>query len=118
MLGEILAWEHADPKLLEKHFLTVASYNLQHPSQFTDGAISGLKRSFIEHLDSGKPVAEIRQENARAYQGSARVLKSEPERLVVPRVWSVTVADVYSSGRSQDAASRVQAWAEATRSQL
>jgi hypothetical protein len=35
MLGAIIAWEYHDPALLAEHFLTVASYNLQHPAQFT-----------------------------------------------------------------------------------
>lgn len=35
-LGMIIAWEADDPELLAEHFLTVATYNLQHPAQFTD----------------------------------------------------------------------------------
>ncbi len=38
MLGAILAWEYHDPELMAEHFLTVASYNLQHPAQFTGAA--------------------------------------------------------------------------------
>ena len=32
-LGAILAWEWQDPELQAVHFLTVASYTLQHPAQ-------------------------------------------------------------------------------------
>ena len=38
-LGMIGVWEFQDPELMAEHFLTVASYNLQHPAQFTDGDI-------------------------------------------------------------------------------
>jgi hypothetical protein len=35
-------------RALSHYFLTVASYNLQHPAQFTDEAINGLRATFIE----------------------------------------------------------------------
>ena len=44
-LGVLLAWEHDDPALQREHFLTVASYNLQHPARFTDDAIAGLREA-------------------------------------------------------------------------
>jgi hypothetical protein len=34
-----ICWEMLE--LLAEHFLTVASYNLQHPTQFTEAALSG-----------------------------------------------------------------------------
>lgn len=33
---EVLTWKADDPELFAAHFKTVASYNMQHPSQFTD----------------------------------------------------------------------------------
>jgi hypothetical protein len=41
-LCAILSWEWQDPELLAVHFLTIASYNLQHPVQFEEKAIDGL----------------------------------------------------------------------------
>jgi hypothetical protein len=112
MLGEIITWEYADPELLKKHFLTVASYNLQHPSQFTDEAIQGLKISLSNYLSGKEGISEIRQRNTLASEGSKRVRKPEPERVIVPRKWPVTIADVYLPDQPQGVADRVQAWAE------
>jgi hypothetical protein len=58
-LGMIGVWEFQYPELLTEHFLTAASYNLQHPAQFTDEAIAGLRAVFIERLDNGLTIAEI-----------------------------------------------------------
>lgn len=35
MLGLLIAWEYDDPDRRAEHFLTVASYNLQHPASGT-----------------------------------------------------------------------------------
>jgi len=112
MLGEIIAWEYSDPELLKKHFLTVASYNLQHPSQFTEEAIQGLQTSLRNYLEGKEGVAEIREKNFRAHEGANRVRKPESERVIAPRAWSMTIADVYVPDHPQGAAGRVQAWAE------
>ncbi len=117
-LGGILAWESQDPELSAQHFLTVACYNLQHPAQFTDEAIAGLRASFIDHLDKGKPVAEIRRDAGRAYQGKKRVRKPESERHPVLRHWNKTIADVYIPDKPEGAAQRVREWAAAVRSEL
>src|SRR5262245_36258301 len=73
-LGAIGAWEFQDPELLAEHFLTVASYNLQHPAQFTDEALVGLRAAFIDRLDNGVAVAKLRRRAARTYAGKKRVL--------------------------------------------
>ena len=70
----ILAWEQQDSELRTEHFLTVASYNLQHPAQFTQEALSELRAAFIERLDDGLPVEEIRWRFAETFEGSRRVL--------------------------------------------
>jgi Family of unknown function (DUF5946) len=117
-LGAILAWEAQDPDLAAEHFLTVASYNLQHPAQFTDEAISGLRATFIEHLDHGTPPSELRRRAARAYQGKRRVLRHESEREPLLRPWPMTIADVYIPDKPQGAAQRVRQWAASIRTAL
>jgi hypothetical protein len=117
-LGWIIAWEADDPELLAEHFLTVATYNLQHPAQFTDDAIAGLRQAFVDRLDRGVPVAELRARIGRASAGSARVLRRESERRPVPRSWSRTIAGVYLPGRPQGAAERVRQWAAAVRREM
>lgn len=117
-LGAVLAWEWQDPALLAVHFLTVASYNLQHPAQFTEQAIIGLAQQFRAHLDKGLPVTEIRRRVAQSAEGKAKVLKPEAERRPVLKQWSMTIADVYLPAQPQGAAVRVKAWAATIRSEL
>ena len=117
-LGALLAWEWDDPALQAEHFLTVASYNLQHPAQFTDDALAGLRSAFVERLDKGVGVKELRRRAARGYEGKMRVLKPTSERRPVPRRWSMTIADVYLPDQPHAATARVRAWAAAIRAEL
>ena len=117
-LGVLLAWEAQDPELATEHFLTVASYNLQHPAQFTEEVLTGLRAGFIEHLDNDLPVTEIRRRAAKAFAGKKRVLKDEAERNPVLREWHMTIADVCIPDTPQGAAARVRAWAGSIRSEL
>ena len=117
-LGAILAWEWQDPELAAVHFLTVASYNLQHPAQFTEPALAGLREQFIAHLDQGVPVSEIRRRVGKAAAGAARVLKPEAERKPVLRRWPMTIADVYIPNKPEGAADRVKQWAACIRKEL
>jgi hypothetical protein len=118
MLGAIIAWEAHDPELLAEHFLTVASYNLQHPAQFTEPALTGLRAVFCERLDRGLAIAEIRRRVGTAVSGATRVLKPEHERIPVLRQWAMTIADVYLPDQPERAAGRVRAWAAAIRREL
>lgn len=117
-LGVVIAWEAEDAELAAEHFLTVASYNLQHPAQFTDGALAGLHGAFVDHLDRGVAVGELRRRAARAYEGSKRVLRREGERRAVLRRWGATIADVYRPDEPEGAAGRVRAWAASIRDEL
>jgi hypothetical protein len=117
-LGAILAWEWQDPELLAEHFLTVASYNLQHPAQFTDEANQGLRAAFIAHLDQGVPVATLRRQIAQIADGSQRVRKDEAEHRPILRTWPMTIADVYLPDQPEGAADRVRRWAAAIRAEI
>lgn len=117
-LGAILAWEPDDPELQREHFLTVASYNLQHPAQFADAAIDGLRRSYVDYLDRGISIAEIRRRASAATEGPTRVLRDETDRRPVLREWPMTIADVYLPDEPRGAAERVRRWARAIRSAL
>jgi hypothetical protein len=116
--GAILAWEAHDPELLAEHFLTVAGYNLQHPAQFTDEALAGLRAGLIDRLDNGVAVEELRRRAARTFDGPKRVLKREAERRPALRRWPLTIADVYIPDRPEGAAERVRRWAATIRGQL
>ena len=118
MLGVLIAWEYDDPELLAEHFLTVASYNLQHPAQFTETALADLQAVFIERLDHGLGIAEIRRRVGKVAAGATPVLKPEAERQAVLRQWSMTIADVYLPARPEGAAERVRAWAAVIRREI
>ncbi len=117
-MGAVLAWEWQDPELGAVHFLTVASYNLQHPAQFTAAALAGLREQYIAHLDQGVAVSEIRRRVGKTAAGATRVLKPEEERRPVLRQWSMTIADVYIPDRPDGAAGRVKAWAASIRKEM
>ena len=117
-LGVVLSWEYEDPELQREHFLTVASYNLQHPAQFTDEAVAGLRRVYVDHLDRGIPVAEIRRRVSAATEGATRVRRDEAAVRPVLRAWRMTIADVYRSADPAGAAERVRRWARAMRAEL
>ncbi len=117
-LGALLAWEFNDPELQAEHFLTVAAYNLQHPAQFTDEALLGLRSAVIDRVDRDVAVEELRRRAARQVQGKTRVLNDISERRPVLRRWSVTIADVYIPEQPAGAADRVRAWAAAIRKEL
>lgn len=116
--GMLIAWEADDPELLAEHFLTVATWNLQHPAQFTDDAILGLRAAFTGRLDRGVSVAQIRASIGRASAGSTRVLRPQAERRPRLRAWTRTIAHVYIPGQRQDAAARVREWAAAVRREI
>lgn len=118
MFGAILAWEAQDAELLAEHFLTVASYNLQHPAQFTEAALAGLRAAFIAHRDQGLGIAEIRRRITQVASGATRVLKPAAERRAVLRQWTMTIADVYLLDHPHGAAERVRAWSAAIRREL
>ena len=117
-LGAVLAWEAHDPALAAEHFLTVASYNLQHPAQFAEPALAGLRAGLIDYLDHGVPVSELRRRAGRAFGGAQRVLKPEAERRPALRRWRTTIADVYLPEQPAGAAERVRQWAGAIRADL
>lgn len=117
-LGAIIAWEWQDPELMTQHFLTVASYNLHHPAQFTDEALAGLRQQFIDHLDHGTAVREIRRRVSSMADGNTRVLIPTADRQPRLRHWPMTIADVYLPNQPAGAAARVKAWAATIREEL
>ena len=109
-LGMVIAWEHNDTALLREHFLTVATYNIQHPAQFADGVLDGLRHDLREYLAGTITVEAIRRQTSRAFEGNARVLRPAVERVPMLRLWTTTIADVYLPAQPQGAAERVRAW--------
>lgn len=119
-MAAICAWEWSDPELAALHFQTVASYNLQHPAQFTDEVLQNLTTMYREALDEGlsNRGVLIRTRERWDYQGNQKILRLPSERRPILRRWSMTVADAYLADHPEGAADRVRAWAAAIRREL
>ena len=107
----LLAWEADDAALRELHFLTVASYNLQHPAAFTDDARVGLERAFAGYLEGRLTIAQIRRQ-AAAVNGAVRVRRQPSNVRPVRRDWAITIETVAVPEQAENAPARVRAWAE------
>jgi hypothetical protein len=107
----LLAWEVDDAPLRELHFLTVASYNLQHPAVFTDDARLGLERAFAGYLEGRLTIGQIRRQ-ATAVSGATRVHRPPSDVHPVRRSWAITIDGVAVPGHAAEAADRVRIWAE------
>lgn len=117
-LAWTIGWESEDPELLALHFYTVASFNMQHPAQFTDETLAGLRSLYIEAVDAGWTGEQVRRRAVEVGTGQAKVLRPESERRPVLRRWSRTIADVYWPEQPAGAAERVRAWVAAVRAEL
>jgi len=117
MLGVVTSWEWDNPELGARHFDIVASYLIQHPHQYKDEAIQGLKLMLGKYLDGELSVDRIRKIHGDLFAGSSRVLADEGDRIVKPREWPVTIAHVYAGGPGE-AVARVTHWAARVRGSL
>jgi hypothetical protein len=117
-LAALLGWESTNPELFRVHFYTVASFNLQHPAQFTDEALDELRGTFVEAFDGTTPLETLRKRMGTRFQGTPRVLKDESTRRPVLAEWDVTIADVFGGGPPVGAPYRVRRWAASIRRRL
>jgi hypothetical protein len=108
----LLALEFSDHRAAAVHFLTVACYQLQHPTSFalTDGGRWSLQKAVRDVVVHGRPVASVRDAMQQAYDGSRRVRGMAATPTPTVR-WSTTVADVGPPDPERHVG-RVQAWAE------
>lgn len=111
-LGLLLSWESDDTELQKVHFLTVATYNIQHPSLFQEEAIKELRKLHRKYIDNEITINEIRIIVGKLAKGDKRVLKSITERVIIPQKWKMTIADVYIPDMKEEAPDRVRRWAK------
>jgi hypothetical protein len=107
----LLAWEVDDDELRAQHFLTVASFNLQHPAAFTEDAIAGLEEAVRGYLDGRLTLVDIRRRASRAI----RVHRPRDEVRPRQRTWPMTIDAVAAPEQPGGAARRVRAWADSIR---
>ena len=114
----LLTMEVQDPELASLHFLTVACYNLQHPSQFTPEALEGLRISLKGLLGGTMTIDEIRRRTSSEYDGPKKVLQPAWRQQVILNIWKMTTADVYRPFQPRGTAERVKQWAESVRREI
>lgn len=110
----------------EPHFFAVATYNLQHPSDFMPAALVGLRDTVADVLAGRATIADALRRARAATDGPTRVRRhadsaltdAEHELLRAwPRVWPMTVGDVVVVPPEQYA-ERVRDWAASTSAAL
>jgi hypothetical protein len=106
------------------HFLAVASYNLQHPSQFVPEMLGGLRSAVADALAGTATVEEIRRRAGTAAEGATRVTRRPDESGQAaaapggwPTYWPLTVRDSCAV-RVDEYAGSVRAWAASVSSTL
>ena len=107
----LLSWEVDDEALRGHHFLTVASFNLQHPAAFTDEARSGLEDALDGYLGGRLTIADIRRRASKA----TRIHRPADEVRFRRREWPITIDLVAVPEQPANAAMRVLDWAESIR---
>ncbi len=117
-LCHLLAWEVDDPALAAIHFVTVSSYNVQHPANFNAAGHAALRAALIAYLDEGASPHELRRFMSAQFEGSSRVLRPIAERKTVLRSCALTIEYAYDGGNPAGAATRVREWAAAIRREL
>ncbi len=114
----MLVMEGQDPELASCHFLTVACYNLQHPSQFTAEALERLRYALKGFLDRTVTIDEIRQRTSFEHDGPKKVQRPAWGQQIILNRWTMTTADVCRPFQTQGTADRVKQWAESIRREI
>ncbi|OZB92322.1 DUF5946 family protein [Paenibacillus sp. XY044] len=93
ILNEFLALEFSDPGYGKVHFLTVASYMVQHQG-YSDEMYAWVQSALRKHLEEGYPTELIRQDMARG-PGSTKGIRRPLDAQPLPKIsWTMTIADV------------------------
>lgn len=120
-LMDLLAMESESVELQALHYYNVAAYNIQHPAAFDPEAYAIMRAAFIEAVDKHWDARAARRELKRRlapFDGPRKVLRPEADRVVVPRAWSMTIADVLKRGDPAVTAAKVKEWAKSIRMEL
>jgi hypothetical protein len=106
------------------HFFAVASYNLQHPLQFTPEAVQGLRTAVADVLAGRATLDDVRRRVRYATNGPTHVLRrpgsadeESGSRAAWPTEWPITVLDVCRVS-PEEYRERVRQWGETVSSAL
>ncbi|RAV21589.1 DUF5946 family protein [Paenibacillus contaminans] len=101
IFNEFMALEFTDPSYGQVHFLTVASYMVQHEG-YSDDMYVWVQSALRRHLEEGYPTELIRQDMAIG-PGSTKGIRRPLNAIPQPKVaWTMTIADVASQMHDSD----------------
>nr|WP_145159338.1 DUF5946 family protein [Paenibacillus terrae] len=93
IFNEFLALEFNDPSYGRVHFLTVASYMVQHQG-YSDEMYAWIQSALQKHLEEGYATELIRQDMAKG-PGSTKGIRRPLDAQPLPKIyWTMTIADV------------------------
>jgi Family of unknown function (DUF5946) len=120
----LLAFENERPEVFAAvHHLTVATFFLQHPSDYTSEALASWHTLLVDALDGRASARELQRRHSVQYAGARRVRMPGigiPKQW--PRSWPITVSGVINPLEplplNDVYVERARAWAAATRATL
>ncbi len=116
-LNEMIKWDFEDFNGVGRvHHLTVVSYNLQHPSVYSEKGLENAKKSLAKFILHPTSYKEHGAEDVRNLASDVRTWKitSTPEsqgKYHIQPVWRITARDVFKSGLPSYV-ENVQKWSE------
>ena len=121
IFDEFLSLEYTNPAYGQVHFLTVASFMIQH-GRYSDAALIWMQSMLRAALDEQLTAQQLRQRAAQGMDDAARTWKvsRQADERPLPRVaWSRTIADVAQSMQDPEKyCEQVKQWAQATLQQM
>ena len=109
---EFLALEFEDPGYGRVHFLTVASYMIQHEG-YSDEFYVWVQSALRDYLEKGHSLKRIRKSAASGPGRAKGVLRPADARPLPKVAWSMTIADVASQMHDADSyCSLIEKWAK------
>ncbi len=118
---QMLALEFEDESFNDIHFLTVATYMIQH-GQYSPAALVWIEERLREYLHDGVSTSRIRRQAVQHMDGKQRNWKvlrqpDEPPQDFIP--WSITIQEVFQSYQDPPGYCRaVKHWAEVTLNEM
>lgn len=100
LFHQVLAWEQYDLEGNGRyHHLLVMSWELQHPSRFSDETLAWARESLRRAAREGVPATQLRREVAAWAPQDRRTFKiTREDGEIVAREWSRTLSDVVAEG--------------------
>lgn len=114
-----LIWEHNDPELYDLHFWLVASYMIQHPSNYTKNAYKLMVELFIDAYDNQWSTDYILRKNRQLVSKIDKITNPLPniERKRQYRNWPMTIEGIYLGGE-ENAINNIKEWRKHVRIDL